>query len=127
MRSQNKDKQFNQMAKGIRRSVERWNTLYPLDKWYRDRYNIRYNSQEHQSTEIVDIRFAFEEERVYAEAIRHLSKRDERKPYHPGTGQWLRPQESDDNALSKEEIDDIYDRVDISKLDDDSDEIYLEE
>ena len=107
----------------IRSSIRRWNILYPLDKWYRNKYDIRFNSEEHLSIDIMDIRMEYEEEFLYREAAYEEFVKSERY-YNPGTGQWLSKQQAEKD-LTNQEIDDIYQSVDLSKLDGDDDTIKI--
>ena len=120
----NKKSVKSSLVEEIRREVKRWNLLYPLDKWYRDKYNIQYGSKEHKKLELINIRASFEEDVLYIKSIKSLSNatKDE---YVPSIGEWLsKPQVQDD--VSQKEIEDIYNNIDLSKLDGDVDEIILE-
>jgi len=113
-----KKPQFNELIDSVQVEVRRWNALYPLDRWYRKKFNIPFNSEQHQNLDVLDIRFAFEEHVLYREvdAYNDLPK-DEF--YTPRTGNWLRKQE--EQASTDQEIRDIYDAVDLSKIDGDPD------
>lgn len=47
--------------------VYRWNLNFPLDRWYRSKYNIAFNSSVHREISILDIRYEWEEYRLYKE------------------------------------------------------------
>lgn len=107
----------------IQKSIREWNLRYPLDKWYRDKFNIRYNSKEHVETDIIDIRIMFEEDVMYRKALIDASQSN-KNTYLPGRGKWLKEQPKN-NDPSKEEIIEIYDRVDLKDFKEDPDEIEL--
>jgi len=115
--------QTDQLRNDIRRSVERWNFLYPLDKWYRDKYSIRYNSDEHRSIDIVDIRMEYEEEHLYRSTLIDIAL-SKKSTYIPGRGEWLQKQPEVED-MNKDQIDDLYDKVSIKDIDDDAEEIII--
>jgi len=114
----------SQVISDIRRSIKRWNVLYPLDKWYRDKYNIQYNSIQHRQLDVINIRVEFEEHVLYVESMRELSRESNKAKYKPGYGDWLVKQTMQED-LSQEEVEYIYDKIDISKLEGDPDEIKI--
>ncbi len=107
----------------IRHSIEWWNIQYPLDKWYRDKFNIRYNSPEHLAIDVVDIRAQYEEDHLYRKALLDIA-RSEKSPYLPGRGQWLSKQ-PESQEMSQQQIDDLYQKVDSKDFADEPDEIIV--
>ena len=105
----------NSVLRDVRHSINRWNVLYPLDKWFRDKYKIRYNSQEHREIDIVDIRVVYEEDSMYKKAISELVNNREKR-YIPGKGEWLNKQPPP-KELNKEEIEDLYENLDLKQFD----------
>lgn len=47
--------------------VYRWNLDFPLDRWYRSKYNIAFNSPTHREISVLDIRYEWEEYKLYKE------------------------------------------------------------
>lgn len=68
----------------IRDSVVDWNIRFPIDKWWRKKYNISFNSSAHRESNFLDQLFEYEEEKLFNE----LSSKNEE--YVPGIGEWLK-------------------------------------
>lgn len=49
----------------IRIKVLQWNNRFPLDSWWRRKYNIPFGSKEHFETDLFKMRFDYEEERMF--------------------------------------------------------------
>lgn len=54
--------------------VTTWNNKFPLDRWLRKKYNIRFNSPEHRDTNLIDALFEYKEEKLYSQAQKHVSE-----------------------------------------------------
>lgn len=89
--------------------VKWWNLNFPLDKWYRGKFNIRWGSEEHRNTTLLSIHFEYEEERVFNYLRQEVEEDKKKTKYTPGD--WF-------NSEGEEIDDDIYDQIDISKIGD---------
>lgn len=89
-----------------------WNNKYPIDRWWREKYNVPFNSDQHRQMDMYDMRFQFEEDMAYRDIA---NKKD---AYVPGTGNWLKKREIDTN-LSQVEIDELFDQIDIDNIKED--------
>ncbi|MGL5691857.1 MAG: hypothetical protein ACRDD8_13695 [Bacteroidales bacterium] len=49
----------------IQNKAIEWNVKFPLDKWYRDKYRIPFMSKQHRESSFCNIRFEWEEEKVF--------------------------------------------------------------
>lgn len=45
--------------------VIEWNNKFPLDKWFREKYKISFNSIEHREISQIDIYFEWVEDRLF--------------------------------------------------------------
>lgn len=45
--------------------VKKWNLLFPLDRWYRKKYNIPFNSSKHRVLSFIDMYFEYYEYYIY--------------------------------------------------------------
>ena len=52
------------MKESIRDFVIWWNNSFPLDHWYRQKYGIRFGSEDHLSLDHYDILVEWEEEQL---------------------------------------------------------------
>lgn len=74
----------------MRDFVIQWNNTFRYDYWYREKYNIAFNSAEHRALSPIDVRFAYEEEMLMAsEREKYQMIQKELKKYEK-TGQWLK-------------------------------------
>jgi hypothetical protein len=60
-----------------------WNLHFPVDRWYRHKHKIAFNSPAHRSVSLWDMRFEFEEEQLFY-------KKDQIQDYAPNKGDWVK-------------------------------------
>lgn len=67
-----------------------WNNKWRFDYWYRQKYNIAFNSPEHRSLSPIDIKINFIEESVInRDRDSYISKQKDKR-FYDKTGQWLK-------------------------------------
>jgi hypothetical protein len=91
--------------------VLRWNVTYPLDRWLRKKYNIRFNSKEHRETNLVDAYFEYIEEKTYNQLEKEISLKKEKSNKYKKEG-WITEPVININ-------DDTFDNIDYTLFDDD--------
>lgn len=94
-------------SENIQELVENWNRAVPIDKWYRKKYNISFNSPTHRAINIIDIFFEFWE----FVSIQN-KKEDKQEPYIKGEGNFMK-----EVIYSKKDIDTLFDELDIDNID----------
>jgi len=97
--------------KAFKSFVYHWNNNYPVDRWWREKHKIPFNSLQHREFCFIDMFFEYQEDKIFAEI---MSKREEKKDediYKPGYGDYLKKKK-----LTEKEIDEAFDNLDISKL-----------
>ena len=82
-----------------------WNNTFPLDRWYRKRYNIPFNSEQHKNASQIDIYLEWLEEEVYEEHEVSMKERERKKALFT-KGEWLTKPE-----LPEEETDELWDKI----------------
>ena len=92
-----------------------WNNNYPLDYWWRKKHKISFNSKKHRKVNPIDIKFEFEEERLYQYygRLREIKEKDLNS--YLFTGRWLKKQV---DGLNEEELGEFYEQLDLSQFDD---------
>ena len=65
-----------------------WNINFPLDRWYRAKYNIPFNSSNHREISILDIRHEWEEYMLYDKMKESILD-----PYNPKSESFLKKTE----------------------------------
>ena len=63
----------------IRRFISMWNIRFPVDRWWRAKHKIAFNSPAHRESNFLDQLIEYEEDKMY----NRVDKEDE---YEPGTG-----------------------------------------
>lgn len=93
----------------IREFVYRWNSKFSIDRWWRQKHGVAFNSPQHQEMNFIDMRIEYEEDLLYREMRDKSKKKDKGKEdvYIPGSGKFLK---SKQNNYSQEEIDDAFDK-----------------
>lgn len=51
----------------MRNKIIKWNNEFPLDRWWRTKYSIPYNSLQHQEVSQLDIFFEWYEDYIFEE------------------------------------------------------------
>lgn len=95
----------------VRSFVKDWNLKYPVDRWWREKYNVPFGSPQHLDFSFLDMRIAFEEAQVFAQLeLNHLHEKEEAVIYRAGRGEWLRPQ-AKFKSLTENDVDDAFDKL----------------
>lgn len=89
--------------------VKWWNINYPLDRWFRERHSIIWGSESHRSKTLLSMYFEYQEYLLFQE-----QKRPKQKYI---SGDWYKSEGSD---IEEVETEDLFDNIDISKLDGDT-------
>lgn len=86
------------MIEEIKEFVIQWNINYPVDKWWRQKHKIAFNSPDHRVVSFIDMIIEYEEEQMFNDI----------KPvgYIPNIGDWWngRSEQNDDNLTDQERI-----------------------
>lgn len=93
----------------IKESIYRWNTRFPVDRWWRNKHGISIFSKEHRDSNFIDQLIEFHEDMIF-KSLRESVETKESK-YYAGTGDWLNL-----NKISQEQIDDAFDRLSIKNI-----------
>ncbi len=66
------------LRKKVTNQIVKWNNKFPLDFWWRSKYNIPYGSKGHREMSFIDMLFDFQEEKMMKELNQDTdSKREE--------------------------------------------------
>ena len=88
----------------IRNYIVDWNIRFPIDRWWRKKYNQSLNSIRHRESNFLDQLIEWEEDQLFIEL-------DNRAEYKPGDSDWLIPQKfrtmEDDIQSLRDEFKDI--------------------
>jgi hypothetical protein len=51
----------------LKKEIIKWNYNFPLDKWWRKKYGIPFNSKKHKEISQIDILFEYHEDKLFEE------------------------------------------------------------
>jgi len=91
--------------------VYNWNNNFPIDRWWRQKHQIPFNSPVHRDSCFIDMYFEFLEDRLWEKVVKSGEKERDEDRYIPGRRDLFKKV-----RLTQEEIDDQFDKIDISKL-----------
>lgn len=100
----------NDIGLQLRSFVEEWNLKYPIDKWWRDKYNVPFGSAAHKAQSMLDMRLDFEEELMFLQQKRRIST-EQSSSYQFGSGSWLKKQIV---KPTQQQLDKDFDRIDVT-------------
>lgn len=105
--------------KNIQMFVRSWNVKYPIDKWWRFKYNVPFNSPQHNAMTLMDMRIEYEESLLFEELLKSQEQDDDLNSvnYNPAVGNWL-DTSNRIQKMTREEIDSIeFDNISLDDLD----------
>ena len=80
------------MKNSIRSSIIDWDNRFPLDHWWRKKYNIPYLSAEHRKSTFFGQYFEYHEDQIYEEFYKEQDKNKDKakveQTYVPLEGNW---------------------------------------
>jgi hypothetical protein len=95
--------------------IYEWNILYPADRWWRQKYKIPFNSEQHRKMSFVDIYLEWEEDKMVDEVMKSFSYKVDSGKYMDESielGRELTIEEKFENFKKETE------KIDLSKYDD---------
>ena len=97
-------------SEDIKIFIYRWNTTYPIDRWWREKHQIAFNSPAHRVVCFLDMYVEWMEDKIYTTAITDAIKDEQYK-----VGDWLKSREEEVDM--DQEIRE-FEKMDLSKFDD---------
>lgn len=110
-------------AKNIQECVNIWNKKIPIDKWYRRKYNIPFNSDLHKNVSFIDMYFDFYEyfkseidrrkNKIKEEREKNIRRetRLDSEEYIKGKGNFMK-----EVIFTQKDIDEMFDNLDIDSI-----------
>lgn len=97
----------------VKRFIVWWNTQFPVDYWWRKKYNIPFNSEKHRKLCLIDAYIEYKEEEMIKESIEDYKRKKDDLEDYKITGNYLKRSE---DTMTQEEIDQAFDNMDLSKF-----------
>lgn len=92
----------------IKTFMIRWNNQFPIDFWWRKKYNIPFLSQKHRECSFIHQLMEFQEDRLYKEIEDQIKQEElDYDKYTPNTGEWLKVDISNSNTSREIQDSDI--------------------
>jgi len=95
-------------------SIQDWNIRFPFDYQWRRKYNVPFGCTKHRNMDLFDIKFDIEEERMIQKIM--MERAIENKKPKDVEVQLLKREVH--KAMSKEDMDEAFDDLDLSQFDD---------
>ena len=101
----------NKLKKEVTSYIINWNSLYPIDFWWRKKYDIPFGSEQHKQATFIQMFFDYEEEKMMSKIINKKSKEDDESGFD-----FEKAQEKSGvgKKMSQAQIDDDFDKIDLS-------------
>ena len=115
-RKTKKSSEFPTLAKQniseLKSFVLEWNTNFPIDRWWRKKHNVAFNSLVHREVSFVDMRFEWEEDKLYEKIY---SESD----YTINSGNYMKEKRKNEIPEQEqvEQFKDLFNKTDLSQYD----------
>mgnify|MGYP000442049556 CR=1 FL=1 len=101
----------NKLKKEVKSYISNWNSLYPIDFWWRKKYDIPFGSEQHLQATFIQMFFDYEEEKLMNSILAKKSEDTDEEGFN-----FEKAQEKSGvgKNMSQEQIDDDFDNLDVS-------------
>ena len=90
--------------------IFKWTIDFPIDRWWRKKHGVIFNSSIHREVSFIDMFVEFLEDELYKESMEKI-KILEKEPYIPGERNFLFMRE-----VAQEISDEEFDNIELDKL-----------
>lgn len=98
----------NKTRSEIRNQINSWNQKFPIDYWWRKKYNIPFGSDAHRNANLLDMFYDYEEEKTMNNLIRKIHEEE--------LSADISPELSAGKKMSVKELDEAFDNLDVSQF-----------
>lgn len=103
-------KPITTIKEDVKRFIFNWHE-FPIDYWWRKRYNIPFGSQQHRSMNYIDMYIEYQEDLLLKERLKSIEDEQNEE-----INEQLGIKDNKEINLSQEEIDDDYENLDLSEF-----------
>lgn len=96
--------------KDVKSLIYRWNLSYPIDRWWREKHKVIFNSPTHRVVSFSDMYFEWMEDKIYKDELTAGVKN-----YDYKRGDWLTEQKETEESREMDIQD--FENMDLSKFD----------
>ena len=98
----------NEKSFSLKKFILSWDAKFPIDRWWRQKYNVSFNSPTHREFNFIDMYIEFTEDRIFDDMLK-----DEKDIYIAGEGNFLKKKE-----VTQEEYLSNISKIDLTQFDD---------
>jgi hypothetical protein len=88
--------------------IIKWNNAWRYDYWWRQKYNVPFNSERHRNARQIDIALEYFEDRLSQKAISNFEDDKSKREEYKKTGQWIK--------IDEKKQADLISKIDISQF-----------
>lgn len=101
------------LSSELRKFIVNWDNNFPIDFLWRQKHGIRFGSEEHKKADFITMVIEFEEAKFVSEMIK--AKQDRIEEAENGAIPGLERLKHREQKMSKKEVDDEYDSIDLNQ------------
>lgn len=90
--------------------VKKWNSTWKYDYWYRQKYSISFNSEEHRRVDPLTVKFEYIESCLASKQLQQ-SEESEVKKKALKEGRWI-----EESAIDQEKQDALFEKIDLNNF-----------
>ena len=94
---------YNPSVDDITDFITKWNINFPIDRWWRRKHDVAFNSPVHREVSFLDMRVEWEEDKLFEKM-----HKEDKDPYRMNIGQYFVKKE--DNRTEEEKQKDFKDQ-----------------
>jgi len=98
----------------VKKFAEYWNMNYPVDRWWRKKHKIAFNSSAHRVACLIDMELEFVEDKMYVEMYEYFKNDDK---YIPGMKDIFKKQTEQEIEENDYMSDEEFMNIDLSIFD----------
>jgi|LSQX01.1.fsa_nt_gb hypothetical protein len=99
-------------VKAFESFILEWNIENPVDRWWRSKHGVAFNSSLHRGISFIDMYMEYYEDSLYEKATKQKKLKEEH-PYIPGRRSFLYPRDTKPGQKPGELSDEEFDNIEI--------------
>jgi hypothetical protein len=102
--------------KDLKKFIINWNNQFPIDRWFRQKYNISFGSDEHRKVNLLEMLIEYEEDSLFRVLPAKLRQQEEHYKDYLETNIFLKKQSTVQDVYTDEEVDTLFNSIDLKEL-----------
>ena len=105
------NKKKNNLKREVHAFIINWNQRWPIDFWWRKKYNIPFGSEEHRQANFIQMYYEYYEEKAMKKLYADSDDTDSQDQHIPADAE----KSGVNKKMSQKEIDIDFDSIDLSR------------